>query len=343
MRYGKAIALAVVLVAALTAPALAAGPVGAGFPLDKGTKWVYEGPVRDSTAGSDDVTDKVLTWNMEVLETIQRQHVWAAVVKGHPLDLAMYEEGKTHPGTYLIVRVGEDQYYLLTEERVQDALNRLKDEDDVLTDLVKDSDLFLDLPLAPGKVFGDTFQVTRQDSRYYWYVASQGPALLDDIKGVDPAAGLTQYELSFTTLPDDTQVTFTPGLGFIRYVYNHHGSPAWMDLKLVEYRSPQVRLTVADAGKTIELEQGGALTIALAANPTTGYTWEVAAGDEHIIRLEGEPDYQAESAAIGAGGVMTLHFRTGNPGQTILKLVYHRPWEKDQPPAETFEVSIAVK
>jgi predicted secreted protein len=38
-----------------------------------------------------------------------------------------------------------------------------------------------------------------------------------------------------------------------------------------------------------------------------------------------------------------LHFEAVAVGQTTLDLVYHRPWEKDVPPARTFGVTIVVK
>lgn len=349
MRWCTAILMAMALVAAAGASALAVGPGVQGFPLEKGAVWTFEGPVECTSEGSDDVVEKVLTWNMEITDTIERQHVLAAVVKGHPLDLAFCQEGKTQPGDYLIVRVGEEQYYMLMDERVQDALKRLQDQDDVLTDLVQDTDLFLDLPLTPGKLFGETFQVTRQDGMYYWSVVSEGSADLDGVAGVEGDSGLTQYELSFDTLSGDLRATFVPGLGFTRYGYSHHGSPAAMDLKLVAYRPggsavpPAVTLTGADNGKAVELAQGDILAIVLKANPTTGYIWEAASGDANIIKLEGEPDYRAESSAIGAGGVMTLKFRAVGVGATDLKLVHHRPWEKDVEPIETFAVSVKVK
>lgn len=343
MHWCTAILMAMALVVTACAPALAADPGGQGFPLEKGAVWTFEGPVECISEGSGDVVERVLTWSMEIADTIERQHVLAAVVKGHPLDLTFCEEGKTQPGDYLIVRVGEEQYYMLMEERVQDALKRLRDKDDVLTGLVQDTDLFLDLPLTPGKIFGEAFQVTRQDGMYYWTVTAAVPANLEGVKGIVPAADLTQYELYFNTLSGDQTITFVPGVGFTRYSYTHRGTPAAMDLRLVAFQSPNVVLTKADAGKSVEVASGALLSVALEANPTTGYTWEVAAIDENVIKLEGEPDYAVGSDLIGAGGVMTLHFRAGKPGQTSLKLVYHQPWEKDQPPAETFEVSVTVR
>ena len=105
----------------------------------------------------------------------------------------------------------------------------------------------------------------------------------------------------------------------------------------------EVKLTKVDAGKSVEIAQGGTLEIALEGNPTTGYTWEVGSGDEKILKLEGEPDFKAESDAVGAGGMMTLKFKAESAGKTELKLVYHQPWEETQEPAETFDVSVTVK
>ena len=349
MRYLTGILVAVLLAVVVVPQALASGPAGQGFPLEKGAEWVYKGPVKWIPADSEEVVEKELTWSMKVTETIQRQHVLAAVVEGHPLDLAFYEEGTTQPSAYLIVQVGEEQYYLLAGDRAQDALKRLQDMDDPLTDMVQDVELFLDLPLKPGKVFGEVFQLTRQDGMYFWNVAGEGPASLENIAGVEADSGLAQYELSFLTIADGQQVTFVPGVGFTRYAYNHHGSTSEMDLKLIAYhpagsaRSTTVELTQADSGKSVEVAKGATLAITLEANPTTGYTWEVASGDESILKLAGEPDYKADSDALGAGGMMTLKFQAEAAGTTSLKLVYHRPWEKDQEPEETFEVAVTVK
>lgn len=104
-----------------------------------------------------------------------------------------------------------------------------------------------------------------------------------------------------------------------------------------------VKLTEKEAGKSVEVANGGTLEITLEGNPTTGYTWEVDAVDEKILKLEGEPDFDAASDAVGAGGMMTLKFNAESAGETDLKLVYHRPWEEDEAPAETFEVSVTVK
>ena len=103
------------------------------------------------------------------------------------------------------------------------------------------------------------------------------------------------------------------------------------------------KLSAQDNGSTITLEVGQQLDISLVANPTTGYQWEVASGDSAVLKQMGEPEYKADSAALGSGGTMTFHFVAVAPGQTTLKLIYHRTFEKDTPPLKAFEITAVVK
>ena len=105
----------------------------------------------------------------------------------------------------------------------------------------------------------------------------------------------------------------------------------------------EIELDADDDGGQIELNTGQMLVISLEGNPTTGYTWEVAELDDQVLRQVGETEFKPESDAIGAGGVQTLRFETVNSGQTTLKLVYHRSWEADVEPAETFSVRVVVR
>lgn len=107
--------------------------------------------------------------------------------------------------------------------------------------------------------------------------------------------------------------------------------------------SNEVRLTASDNGNNITLNKGQALIITLEANPTTGYTWEVAEVNANIIRQVGEIEFQPESGAIGAGGLQTIRLEAVNAGETPLRLVYHRTWEKDVEPQKTFSVQVLVK
>lgn len=98
-----------------------------------------------------------------------------------------------------------------------------------------------------------------------------------------------------------------------------------------------------DAGRQVELQKGQILTINLEGNPTTGYTWEFAESEGAIVRQVGEAEFKADSDLVGAGGVQTLRFEAVSEGQMELTLVYHRPWETDVEPLETFTVHVTVK
>ena len=100
------------------------------------------------------------------------------------------------------------------------------------------------------------------------------------------------------------------------------------------------RLTKADENSTVHLHPGERLEVTLSGNPNTGYTWELNSIDEKILRLLGKPEYRPSSGATGSGGEFTFAFEAQRPGQTVLRLVYCRSWEKDKQPAEGFEVVV---
>ena len=105
----------------------------------------------------------------------------------------------------------------------------------------------------------------------------------------------------------------------------------------------QVNLSEKDAGRTVQLPVGGTLEVVLAGNPTTGYLWEVAGGDTTVIQQAGEAQFKPDTSALGSPGKVTLRFTGVAAGQTVLKLIYYRPFEKNVPPEKTFEVTVVVK
>lgn len=227
------------------------------FPLIKGSYWIYKGTVKWTQAGSIDINgkrssckvlEKTLTWKVEVIETISRGHVFAAILKGHPGDLVNYEEGRDR-GDYLIIRVGLGKFYKLSGERGKEALKRLKDKKYSdrhffagdkkysLGYLGIGAEPFLDLPLQVGKVFGSSEWITRVDKQYMWLVESAGEIQLTDIRGISSSHKMKQYRLAYRTNPDHVIVDFVPGVGITRYIYEHHGTPMDVDLKLIEYHA----------------------------------------------------------------------------------------------------------
>jgi len=105
-----------------------------------------------------------------------------------------------------------------------------------------------------------------------------------------------------------------------------------------------VCVTEKDAGRKVSLKVGETLEVTLAANPTTGYNWFVGVMKTGVLKQEGERAFKSDAPdRMGAGGKTTLRFRAVAAGETELKLHYKRPWEKKEPPDETFKVKVTVK
>jgi len=109
----------------------------------------------------------------------------------------------------------------------------------------------------------------------------------------------------------------------------------------------EVQLTAADNDSKVELKSGQVLSITLESNPTTGYTWEVVdTPGEQVMQQVGEIEFipnRQGPGIVGSGGVQIIRFECVNAGQTVLKLVYHRPWETEVEPLETFSIHVAAR
>lgn len=105
-----------------------------------------------------------------------------------------------------------------------------------------------------------------------------------------------------------------------------------------------VRLDAGGNGRAIEMAVGARLLVSLPGNPSTGYTWEVKEGAAPVLELVGEPEFESDNPdLVGAGGTLTLTFRAVQSGTTTLVLVYHRPWETEVEPLDTFTVTVTVR
>lgn len=104
-----------------------------------------------------------------------------------------------------------------------------------------------------------------------------------------------------------------------------------------------VELGEADNGTTVEVKTGQVIEISLPGNITTGYNWVADAEPLSILTQEGEPEFEADSDLIGAGGMITLKFKAKSAGQETLRLEYRQPWDKEMTPEGEFEVIVVVK
>ena len=104
-----------------------------------------------------------------------------------------------------------------------------------------------------------------------------------------------------------------------------------------------VQLSEKDHGRTVEIGVGDILEIVLRGNPTTGYIWDMVSPDKGILKQVGETEFEPDRKARGSDGKIMMCFEAAEPGKTSLKLIYHRPFEKNRAPIKTFEVRVTVK
>ena len=119
------------------------------------------------------------------------------------------------------------------------------------------------------------------------------------------------------------------------------------DVAKAEAEVKEILVEKTDNGNRVELKKGQTLVVTLESNPSTGYSWEVAEGMGTVLQQQGEAEFQpaktGDQQLVGAGGSETLRFEAAAAGETTLKLVYHRPWEKEVEPLETFSIEVVVR
>ena len=105
----------------------------------------------------------------------------------------------------------------------------------------------------------------------------------------------------------------------------------------------EVKVDESYDGRQVAVEKGQVLAVTLAANPSTGYSWERTASEDGVLQQQGEPEFTSRSDLLGAPGTQTIRFKAAQAGTTTLELVYHRSWEKDVAPEDTFTVEVVVR
>lgn len=94
-------------------------------------------------------------------------------------------------------------------------------------------------------------------------------------------------------------------------------------------------------GQTVNVRVGDEVVIQLPAQMGTGYSWQLRARDAKVAVPEGEPELKSTPGqAPGAAEQQLFRFKIQAPGSTTVQLQYVRPWEKNQPPQKTFQVTL---
>jgi inhibitor of cysteine peptidase len=104
---------------------------------------------------------------------------------------------------------------------------------------------------------------------------------------------------------------------------------------------PEVNISEAQAGSTIQVSTGDELVVSLRENPTTGFRWAAEAGSEAILVLKGSVFAAGAGGGLGAGGLRVMRFQAKAAGQTSLRLLLRQQWQPDDV-AERFEIHVNV-
>ena len=101
-------------------------------------------------------------------------------------------------------------------------------------------------------------------------------------------------------------------------------------------------LNADDSGSDVTVRVGARLLVTLSSNASTGYEWEVTDLDTAVLENAGTT-YRSSCAIPmpGCGEIKTWTFTALAPGSTSLRMIYHRPWE-DEEPERTFELTVTV-
>jgi predicted secreted protein len=103
-----------------------------------------------------------------------------------------------------------------------------------------------------------------------------------------------------------------------------------------------MKLHENDSGKIVEILVGDDLEVVLPGNPTTGYVWEVSSLDSTVLKLD-KSDFVANDKAVGSGGMEIIKLHAIAEGTSVVRLIFHRPFERNVPPLKTFSVTVIIK
>lgn len=204
------------------------------FPLATGSAWFYEAKVKWTVDEKEQ--NKTLTWTTELKSVINRENLTIAIGSGLPSDLCFYEEG-VKPGNFMFIKAGQYKLFAIRDQaRIDEIWKKAVNPDEELCDIVTEGDLLLDLPLIPGKTYGESGQITRSDASYVYVTDSIGSFSADAVKGLtlDNPAG--EHFINYRTGPDSTGWKFVPGVGFTGFFYYHNGTTSEVECTLREVR-----------------------------------------------------------------------------------------------------------
>lgn len=107
---------------------------------------------------------------------------------------------------------------------------------------------------------------------------------------------------------------------------------------------PKPLLILRDAnGTEVAVSRAMPFTIGLPGNASTGFAWHVRDLDTSLFEKTGSDRFAGRDTVPGTSGTFYLDFMPRKKGVSAITLTYHRDFETDIPPEDSFRVTIRVK
>jgi len=205
-------------------------PDSCPIPIEKGIQWVYEGKVEWTGIGFGGVKTAKIRWITEVVDVFKGTNAQAAVVRGFPSELVAYDPGQI-PGFTVLLSLS-NRVYCFSANAEKQATSLARRYSQVPSSVPGDFEALFQWPLVTGCKLGQN--PVREDTWYCWCVEQVSKKPIS-VKGFDGNRSQKTYRLAYRTCPDAQFLDVVPGLGIVRFVYNHHGTVASTDVHLVSF------------------------------------------------------------------------------------------------------------
>ncbi|MGB2987111.1 MAG: protease inhibitor I42 family protein [Phycisphaerae bacterium] len=96
-----------------------------------------------------------------------------------------------------------------------------------------------------------------------------------------------------------------------------------------------------DSGSDVTLRVGQKLRVYLNSNASTGFEWELANLDTSVVEHTDTVYHGCVVPMPGCPDSQTWKFTAVSPGSTVLRMIYHQPWEEGLF-GKTFELTVTV-
>ncbi len=99
-----------------------------------------------------------------------------------------------------------------------------------------------------------------------------------------------------------------------------------------------------DKKREVSVPKDGILIVRLSVSPGTGFSWHITRCDRDRLKLLGDPVFEGSGEAKpGVREEQVFRFKALTAGPSVLRLAFRRAWEKDAPPAKTFEIKVKIQ